>query len=94
MNFKVLLFFILIGSWLVDPSYLQIQEGAPIQDTIRRYALQVSPTCPSLHQDPHLISTMGVPLVPLGTLVTTTISLAVAPFYLPEVPTLHQMVWT
>ena len=95
-KFKALLLVISIGSWLADPSYLQIQEEDLIQDTIHLYALQASPTCPFLQGDTPLNFTM-VPLAVIlvvWVLITTTISRAVATFYLPEVLTLLQVEWT
>ena len=94
-KFKALLLVISIGSWLEDPSYLQIQEGGPIMD-IHLYALQASPTCPFPRGDTPLTFTM-VPLeviLAVWVLTTTTISRAVATFYLPEVLTLLQVEWT
>ena len=91
-----MLLVISIGSWLADPSYLQIQEGDPIQDNIRLYALQASPTCPFPQGDTPLNFTM-VPLeviLAVWVSTTTTISRAVAIFYLPEVLTLLQVEWT
>ena len=51
-----MLFSISIGSWLVDPSYLPTLEEDLTKVTTHQYALQVSPICLSLLQDPHLIS--------------------------------------